>query len=221
MAKSVFTDAYAQLVALLIEARQASGLTQTEVAARLGKPQSFVSKFERGERRLDVIEFCAVAQASERVVMASDRRGEVVARPGTVGAMANVALVGLVDGRGWLLLQERDDRAPVDPDRWCLVGGQVEPGESALAAAHRELLEETGLVVDELRPRRVADAPVRPARRGRRRAASRRRPRVTDADVRCGEGRQIVFVAPEEVLGLDLTRSTRAFVERVLAAHAT
>jgi hypothetical protein len=30
---------------------------------------------------------------------------------------ADVALVGLIDSRGWLLLQERDDRAPVDPDR--------------------------------------------------------------------------------------------------------
>lgn len=41
-----------------------------------------------------------------------------------------MALVGLVDSRGWLLLQERDDRAPMDPNKWGFVGGGVEPGES-------------------------------------------------------------------------------------------
>lgn len=41
-------------------------MTQAELAARLGKPQSFVSKIERGERRLDVIEFCQVAEALGR-----------------------------------------------------------------------------------------------------------------------------------------------------------
>ena len=43
--------------------RKAAGITQVELAERLGKPQSFVSKVERGERRLDVIEFCQVAEA--------------------------------------------------------------------------------------------------------------------------------------------------------------
>jgi transcriptional regulator with XRE-family HTH domain len=44
----------------LINARQKSCLTQQDVAFRLGRPQSFVSKYESGERRLDVIEFVKV-----------------------------------------------------------------------------------------------------------------------------------------------------------------
>jgi transcriptional regulator with XRE-family HTH domain len=47
----------------LVDARQEIGLTQQEVAFRLGRPQSFVSKYESGERRLDVIEFLDVCQA--------------------------------------------------------------------------------------------------------------------------------------------------------------
>lgn len=47
----------------LIEARQQNDLTQQEVASRLGKPQSYVSKYESGERRLDVVEFLEVCEA--------------------------------------------------------------------------------------------------------------------------------------------------------------
>ena len=53
---------YESLQKALVEARQSKGLTQTEIAARLGKPQSFVSKYESGERRLDVVEFIEVCQ---------------------------------------------------------------------------------------------------------------------------------------------------------------
>lgn len=54
---------YESLQKALIETRQSRGLTQTEIAMRLGKPQSFVSKYESGERRLDVVEFLEVCQA--------------------------------------------------------------------------------------------------------------------------------------------------------------
>ena len=47
----------------LTVARQEKGLTQSEVATRIGKPQSYVSKYESGERRLDVIEFLEVCEA--------------------------------------------------------------------------------------------------------------------------------------------------------------
>lgn len=54
---------YKALQSALIEARRSKGLTQTELARRLGKPQSFVSKYESGERRLDAIEFLEVCRA--------------------------------------------------------------------------------------------------------------------------------------------------------------
>ena len=43
--------------------RKAAGVTQAQLATRMGRHQSFVSKYERGERRLDVVEFCQVAEA--------------------------------------------------------------------------------------------------------------------------------------------------------------
>jgi transcriptional regulator with XRE-family HTH domain len=54
---------YEHFRALLIERRRATGLTQVEVAALLKKDQSYVSKYESGVRRLDVVEFLAVASA--------------------------------------------------------------------------------------------------------------------------------------------------------------
>jgi transcriptional regulator with XRE-family HTH domain len=60
--KSVFSEDYAAFLAILVAARQKAGLTQAVVASALGRPQSYVSKFERGERRLDVIEFLALSR---------------------------------------------------------------------------------------------------------------------------------------------------------------
>lgn len=53
---------YEILAKRLREARELAGLTQTEAARRLGKPQSFISKCETGERRLDVVELNAFAK---------------------------------------------------------------------------------------------------------------------------------------------------------------
>ncbi len=63
MPRSVFTDKYGQFRLLLVEARKKADLSQSQLAAKLSRPQSFVSKYERGERRLDVVEFEQVAQA--------------------------------------------------------------------------------------------------------------------------------------------------------------
>jgi ribosome-binding protein aMBF1 (putative translation factor) len=61
--KSIYSEEYRRLCAILRELRLAAGLTQVQVAARLDVPQSFVSKYESGERRLDVIELRHVADA--------------------------------------------------------------------------------------------------------------------------------------------------------------
>lgn len=59
----VATNSYERLTKALANARREAGLTQTEVAGRLRRPQSFVSKYEQGERQLDVVEFVAVCRA--------------------------------------------------------------------------------------------------------------------------------------------------------------
>lgn len=63
MTSSLFADRYGALVGLLVEARRDAGVTQTELARRMGKLQSFVSKVERRERRIDPVEFYDWARA--------------------------------------------------------------------------------------------------------------------------------------------------------------
>jgi transcriptional regulator with XRE-family HTH domain len=59
---------------LLRDLREKGGLTQTDVAARLDKPQSFVAKYEGGERRLSAIEFIDVARALDLDPVAAMRQ---------------------------------------------------------------------------------------------------------------------------------------------------
>ena len=59
----VDADQYKVVGACLAAARRRAGLTQQELAARLGKPQSFVSEYERGQRRVDVVELLAMSKA--------------------------------------------------------------------------------------------------------------------------------------------------------------
>lgn len=61
--KSLRSPAHVRLLESLVAAREKAGLTQQQLADRLGKPQSFISKYEGGERRIDVIEFIAIADA--------------------------------------------------------------------------------------------------------------------------------------------------------------
>jgi len=61
--KTLRSPEHRALCALLVAARRKAGLNQTELAKRLGRPQSFIAKLEGGERRLDVVEFLAVTRA--------------------------------------------------------------------------------------------------------------------------------------------------------------
>jgi transcriptional regulator with XRE-family HTH domain len=61
--KSVHSAGQAAFCDLMIRARKAAGLTQDELAKRLHRPQSFVAKYEGGERRVDVVEFIKICKA--------------------------------------------------------------------------------------------------------------------------------------------------------------
>lgn len=63
MPRSLFTDAYSSFRDTLVALRKDAGVTQVQLAERLGKPQQFVSKYERGDRRVDLVEFVAVCRA--------------------------------------------------------------------------------------------------------------------------------------------------------------
>jgi transcriptional regulator with XRE-family HTH domain len=63
MPKTLNSPRQRRLRGLLRDERRRAGLTQQQVADRLRRPQSFVAKYEQGERRLDVVEFLDVAKA--------------------------------------------------------------------------------------------------------------------------------------------------------------
>lgn len=65
MSSSLHSHQYQIFRSLLVAAREELGLTQVQIADRLGKPQSFISKYERGERRLDFTEFIELANLLE------------------------------------------------------------------------------------------------------------------------------------------------------------
>jgi len=54
--------AHAKLVRMLIDKREAAGITQTELASKLGEYQSFVARLESGQRRIDVVEFVELSR---------------------------------------------------------------------------------------------------------------------------------------------------------------
>lgn len=128
-------------------------------------------------------------------------------------------MVALTDARGWVLLQERDEKAPFEPNRWCLVGGGIEDGEAPAAAAYRELEEETGIVCDDLVPLGQHELPC--DHHGQDVVHLFTAPTsVPQEDVVCNEGRQMLFVEPAVIPTLDLARSTRLLLPLVLGQAA-
>jgi 8-oxo-dGTP pyrophosphatase MutT (NUDIX family) len=138
-----------------------------------------------------------------------------------MGAKVDTRIAGviLVDAAGRLLLQLRDGNTRIDPHRWCLPGGHVEPGEDPIDSAHRELLEETGLKVEELRlfwqglapsakfPGAVGEFTIFYAATD-----------AADEDVACGEGAAIRFVDPTVVATLEFGAAYARIVPRFLAS---
>ncbi len=61
--RTTHSPLYRKIIAVLVDTRKQKGLTQVDLAGRLGKPQSFVSKFENGERRIDAAEFIEICLA--------------------------------------------------------------------------------------------------------------------------------------------------------------
>jgi transcriptional regulator with XRE-family HTH domain len=77
MEKSIHSGQYAIFLRVFRETRQRAGLNQVELAAMLGRTQSFISKCERGERRIDVVElrsFCKAFGVSLRQFVAKFER---------------------------------------------------------------------------------------------------------------------------------------------------
>jgi 8-oxo-dGTP diphosphatase len=116
-----------------------------------------------------------------------------------------VALAFITDARGFLLMQHRDEYAPGGANKWGMPGGQIEAGESALEAVHREVFEETGLVVPNLRffwsdlhPAVGSDIPEPVMIH-----AFYGTTTATQDDVVLGEGQAMVFLDPSDIPALD------------------
>ena len=63
MPKSLFSEANKSFIQTLINARHDAGLKQEELVERVGKDQSYISNIERGQRRVDMLEFYVLAKA--------------------------------------------------------------------------------------------------------------------------------------------------------------
>lgn len=132
---------------------------------------------------------------------------------------SRLAVLLLVDRRGWVLLQERDEFAPRAANQWGMVGGHVEDGEEFEPAAYRELQEETGIDLPPgtLRLWREDEYTYPDGHHGLYQVFAAAVD-LDDADIVVGEGRQIVFVEPDRIEGLDLAGSSRRFVPDFLTS---
>ncbi len=137
-----------------------------------------------------------------------------------MAGLPRLAVVLLVDDRGWLLLQERDESAPRAANQWGMVGGHVEDDEDFETGVYREVAEEIGvdLPPGTLTLWRDDEYTYPDGHRGHYHVYAARVD-LADDDIVVGEGRQIVFVDPEHVLGLDLAGSSRYFLPQFLTSE--
>ncbi len=68
MSTKIYSEKYQRFLELLRDARKAANMTQKDVAKLLGKPQSYVSKCESGERRVDVVELTEFAKVYDKPI---------------------------------------------------------------------------------------------------------------------------------------------------------
>jgi 8-oxo-dGTP pyrophosphatase MutT (NUDIX family) len=130
-----------------------------------------------------------------------------------------VVSVLLVDRQGQILMQQRDANARTSPNQWSLPGGRIEPHETPVEAARRELQEETGLSIPDLiafgvyhRPaveRRTATVEIH---------AFCAATRAVDDDMVLGEGQAVRFVPPDDALRLDLDVTAAVLLPAFLAS---
>lgn len=133
--------------------------------------------------------------------------------------MERFASVALVDARGWVLMQERDERPQIDPDKWGFPGGHLEAGEDFREAAHRELEEETGVRVsalEEVVATRVHHVRVDGTTSLDEVRLFAARVDLVDGQITCREGRRMTFVEPGALRRLDLTAGAAAVLPALL-----
>jgi 8-oxo-dGTP pyrophosphatase MutT (NUDIX family) len=123
-----------------------------------------------------------------------------------------VAFVVLTDRVGRVLMQHRGPDKRAEPGRWSPPGGLVEPGEDALTAAHRELLEETGLTAT-LKPCRVLEQ-VGADGTGVRLHVFEGSTDARQEDVVLGEGLAMQFLTLEEIGTKELASNAWALLGR-------
>jgi 8-oxo-dGTP pyrophosphatase MutT (NUDIX family) len=131
--------------------------------------------------------------------------------------MSRIAVAFLVDARGHVLLQHRDEHAPRAADQWGMVGGHVEDDEGYDEAMRREIREETGIEVaaEDLVLWHAGAFEYSDGHRSDYHVYAGRVD-LTDDDIVLGEGRAIVFVEPAKTSSLDRAESCAYYLPRFL-----